>query len=629
MKIPVLVRLKGSYLEILGGAPKGLDSLHELVATWAGWSRRPAAVSLPGGGRHCSLYSARLWPSTIVPLLDSQTLEVDWESGPFSLQDFLRSRITNDTEKAKVELDPPPSHHAPLSWDDEWARQPMPHQVMAIRALECMGFQAILADDMGLGKSATSVYAWQQSAAPRALIICPKTVKRNWQREIWATLKDVAVFMIDGTPKQRADTCSEIQTRLKNSELRQAVIINYDLLHRLPDRERDIIKAWVENQFLICDESHYIKNRSAGRTKFVIEHIAPASGGARARLCLTGTPVRNTLEDLWAQVQVVRPGTWSSFHQFDKMHLIRSTQAVEYQKTLKSGKVVKRTKTITPVRQSKNRDQLNAVMNTLQVRRKKEDVLDLPPKIFTYPEFELDPPTAKIYRAMRDQALIELADLGDDTPIFHPQAKSALEATMRLEQIAQGFIGGIPEQYLEQITPLIAKSAVKIPGRPGQLVFPNSAKIAWLRETIDSVILQGGRPVVFSRFNTPLFWLRDQWDGCEMLHGGLNMEQRDDVILRFQNKGISVLFCQIKLAEGFNLTASQDVIHYGRDWSPAVNAQATDRCHRIGQTGTVNVQIPIVVKTFESYLHKKLAAKEADAEQALRKITIGELRKAL
>ena len=160
-------------------------------------------------------------------------------------------------------------------------------------------------------------------------------------------------------------------------------------------------------------------------------------------------------------------------------------------------------------------------------------------------------------------------------------------------------------------------------------MFPQSHKIQWLTEAIDSIIGQGGAPVVFSRFNTPMFWLVEQWVGAEMLHGGLNMEQRDAVIEKFQNNGIPVLFCQVKIAEGFNLTRSQDVIFYGRDWSPAINSQAADRCHRIGQTGTVNVQIPIVLETFELYLHKKLRAKEADAEQALKHITIGELRKAL
>ena len=619
------VRLDGQMVQILGGEPGGLDDLHKIISTWAGWSRRPAAAAFPDGGRRCSLFHARLWPATVVPLLGVTQIELEWADD--GLEPFLRDVVLGRLTAAKTELEPPPGHHAPLKWPDEWAgRQPMPHQVQAIRALAAMDYRAILADDMGLGKTASAVWAWQQSGAPRALIICPKTVKRNWQREIWETLKDTSVFLIDGTPKKRASVCSEIQAAIPN-EGRQAVIVNYDLLHRLPDRERGIVKAWCTGNFLICDESHYIKSRSAGRTKFVLEHLAPAEGGAGGRLLLSGTPVRNTLEDLWSQVQAVRPGTWSSFHQFDKFHLIRSPLVIDTGRKTRSGTPI--TKTITPVRQSKNRDQLNAVMNTLQVRRKKEDVLSLPPKIFTYPDFDLDPPTAKIYRAMKEQALIELADLGPDTPIFHPQAKSALEATLRLEQIAQGFLGGIPERYLEKITPLLGKSAAKITGRPGQLMFPNSSKVEWLRETIDSIILQGGRPVVFSRFNTPLFWLVEQWPGAEMMHGGLNMEQRDDVIDRFQRNGIPVLFVQVKIAEGFNLTASQDVIFFGRDWSPAINAQAADRCHRIGQTGTVNVQVPIVSGTFEEYLHKKLAAKDADAQQALKSITIGELRNAL
>ena len=570
-----------------------------------------------------------------MPLLEQTQIELDWdEDADGQMRHHLQMIVKHGVEQAKVELDPPPSHHAPLKWTDEWARQPMPHQVQAIRALKCMKYRALLADDMGLGKTASSLWAWQQSGIPRALIVCPKTVKRNWLREIDATLKEVQTFVVDGTPKQRADTFSVMRHRLEKSTKegddwafgeRAAVIINYDLLHSLPDQHAQILKDWVAKQFLILDESHYVKSKKARRTKFVFEYLAPSKGGATARLCLSGTPVRNTLEDLWSQVQIVRPGIWSSFHQFDKFHLIRSNMEIEVG-TKKDGSPQK--KIISKVRRSKNTEQLNAVINTLQVRRKKEDVLDLPPKIFTYTEFDLDLQTTKIYRAMKEFALMELADLGDDTPIFAPQAKSALEVTLRLEQIAQGFLGGIPERYLEQVTPLL-KNAVKIEGRPGQLIFPKSAKLEWLRETIDSVILQGGRPVVFSRFNTPLFWLVDQWEDAAMMHGGLSTTQRDDILEKFQRNGISVLFCQVKIAEGWNATASQDCIFYGRDWSPAVNAQAADRLHRIGQTGTVNVQVPIVLKTFETFLHKRLAAKDADAQQALKQITIGELRKAL
>lgn len=618
-----LIRLSKGSLQLLGGAPGGRDQVHQLVSTWAGWHRSPAASSLPSGGR-CSLYLARPWPSSIIPLLEQKTIELEWQGEVRGMLDEFLAQL----EAAMVELDPPPGHTAPLRWNDEWNREPMPHQVQAIRALKCLNYQAILGDDMGLGKTATGIWCWQQAGAPRLLVLCPNTVKHNWRREIWATLKDCNVHLVDGTPRQRADVFVALEHVLKvetyPSGGRSVAILNYDQLIRLPERELDILARWVDGQFLICDESHYLKNRKAGRTKFVFKHLAPGKGGATARLVMSGTPIRNTSEDLWAQIQIVRPGVWASFHQFDKMHLTRSKMPVTYSKKGKTRK-----KILTPVRGIANREQLNAVVNTLQVRRKKEDVLDLPPKIYTYPALELDGPTEKIYAQMRDFALVELAELADDTPIFAPQARSALEATLRLEQIAQGFLGGIPEPYLEKVTPLIAKTAEKIEGRPGHLIFPNSTKIQWLSETIDSILIQGGQPVIFSRFNTPLFWLEQQWEDSGVLHGGLTAQARTDMIDSFQDHKLRVLFVQVKIAEGFNLTSSQDVLMYGRDWSPAVNSQACDRCHRIGQTGTVNIQIPIMLHTFEVYLDKKLREKERDAEQSLRTVTIGELKEAL
>lgn len=620
-----LVRLTDNHILLLAGSPRGQDQVNQLVSSWAGWRRLPGDAALHTGER-VSTFHATPWASSIVPLLEQTQISLEYAPG---VEGRLMLRM-DALQRIKEELDPPPGHQANLQWEDEWGRYPMPHQRMALRALKHMDYRAILADDMGLGKTATAIWAWQQSGAPRLLVICPKTVKLNWRREIRLALKtETAVFVIDGTAKQRANQVGYMRHFMDPHPVgaiqplpgRAAAIINYDLLHRLPEREADILADWTEGQFLVCDESHYIKNKKAERTKFVLNRLAGVDHGATARLCLTGTPIRNTTEDLWAQIQVIRPGVWNSFNQFEKLHLVRSKMQIE----VKGGRQV----TLNPVRGTKNREQLNAVVNTLQVRRKKEDVLDLPPKVFTYPEFELDKPTAKIYNTMKDFALIELAELGDDTPIFAPGARSAIEATLRLEQIAQGFLGGIPEPYLEKVTPLIAKNAEKIEGRPGQLVFPHSSKLEWICEAIDTVLKQGGQPVIFSRFNTPLFWLVEQWEDAAMLHGGLTTIQRTEIIDSFQNHGIRVMFCQVKVAEGFNLTASQDVLFYGRDWSPAVNAQATDRCHRIGQAGTVNVQIPIVVGTFEEYLHKKLKSKAEDADVALKDMTIGELREAL
>ncbi len=620
-----LVTTVNGMIELRAGSPQGQDQVNKLVGSWAGWKRQGFSHFPEGSEHRCSLYRARAWVSTFAPLLSQKTLRLEWDKHTKAFSDAPLKRLAG----AMADLDSHSSYRAPaFKWQDEWNpdRKPQPHQERAIRALEWMDYRACLFDDMGLGKTSTSIWAWQQSGAPRLLVLCPKTVKLNWQREIWATLKETGVYIIDGSAKQRADTFTILQHAIENEDTtgRAVAIINYDLLHRLPTTQASMLQRWTRGQFLICDESHYLKNKKAKRTLFVYEHLAGVDHGAEGRLMLTGTPIRNTSEDLWAQLQVARPGLWSSFHQFDKLHLERKPMEV------KAGSTG-RTVTLNPVRRVINREQLNALVNTLQVRRAKEDVLDLPPKVFTYPEFELDPPTWHIYKKMRDFALIELAELGADTPIFHPQAKSALECTMRLEQIAQGFIGGVPEPYMDQVTPHLAKYAEKIEGHPGHFIFPKSAKIEWLKETIETVLLQGGQPVIFSRFNKPLFWLVKQWEkeNAAILHGALSMKQRTDIIDGFQDKQIRVLFCQVKLSEGFNLTASQDVLFYGRDWSPAVNAQCAGRCHRIGQKGTVNVQIPIIRKTFEVFLHKKLAAKAADAESSLRTVTIGDLRKAL
>ena len=620
-----LVKLTANHVQLRAGSPAGNDDVHQLIALWAGWRRTPAQASLPGGER-CSLFQARSWESAIVPLLAQKSIQLDWDGDTY----HELSGILENTAYAKMELEPGPGHQQPLKWDDEWARQPMPHQRQAVRAIKHLSYRALLADDMGLGKTSSAIWAWQQTGAPRVLVVCPAGVKYNWEREIWATLKEVSVYLIDGTAKKRATKFSEAAHSQVTLQDRAAIVINYDLLFNLPDRETEIMREWVTGQFLILDESHYIKNRKAKRTHWVFTNLAPDTGGAIGRLCLTGTPIRNTSEDLWAQIQVIRPGTWSSYGQFEKFHLQRSKLVVGEKELIATKDEPKRTvyKITKPVRRITKVEQLNAVVNTLQVRRKKEDVLDLPEKTFTYPELTLDPPTAKIYRMMREFALIELADLGDDMPIFHPQAKSALEVILRQEQIAQGFIGGVPEQYLEKVLPLL-KYAEKIEGRPGHLIFPQSTKLAWLMETIESIIIQGGQPVIFSRFNTPLFWLVDKFHDCEMLHGGVPNKRRDEIINDFQDHKVRVLFVQIKLAEGWNATASQDCIFYGRDWSPAVNAQAVDRLHRIGQKGTVNVQIPIVRGTFETTLHKKLKAKAADAEVSLKSMTIGELREAL
>jgi SNF2 family DNA or RNA helicase len=570
-------------------------------------------------GAPCSLYVGPISPVSALHLAET-SLNVRWgETG--------RDRFEEETERLqRVEriLAKPVPECFDLGCLTE--RRPMPHQIQAIAALHAMSLRAILADDMGLGKTATSLWALQHYCR-RILVICPASVKFNWQDEVRLTLGWVSV-VIDGTKKDRTNIFTLLQgfilgNKFPEAEGRMVVIINYDLLRYLTDHQKDILAQWVRGQALICDESHYLKGDSQRtrltRTLFATEHL-PA--GAQFRLLLTGTPIRNTVEDVYQQIECIHPSTWTSKTDFSNRHLIIVPKTVQ---------VKGKKKTFLNVEGTRDLPGLNRILRTMMVRRKKEEVLNLPPMLTTKPKITLDDDAAmkRIYGAMKDYAILKMSELSDETTIFQPQARGAAQAAMRCEQIAMGFVGGIPEPLMEGLAPTLLKNAEKIKGRPKELMFPRHPKIIWLREAIKTLILTGHRVAVYSPFLGPLFWMHQTGMAQYLLHGSLNAAQRSEQIHVFRNGPPSVLGCQVSIAEGFNLTECQDVIFLGRAYSPAVNNQAATRCHRIGTKGTVNIQIPVVLKTIEVMIDRRLGAKEADATDVLKSVTIAEMRAAL
>jgi SNF2 family DNA or RNA helicase len=613
-----LVELEGvTWLEVLGGDPAGRDAVHSTVSSWAGWKRLPQGGTLEGAP--CSRYRARAWAAAALPLLRS-TLQAAWTPAARSFATTSAAQL----EAAAVALTEKGGHVTRLSDP----RSPMPHQVQAVRALEALTNAALLTDDMGLGKTTTSLITWSRSNCSRLLVICPKSVKLNWVEEIKATLgTQVPVHLLDGSPNERANVITFMLYSIAHN-IRAVAIVNYDLLRSMNERSWKTLEQWVNGQALIGDEFHYCKDFDAKRTK----SVAALAKLSSFRLGLTGTPVRNTVEDLFSQIEIIRPGTWVSYHDFANRHLVVVPMTFSGQK-----------RPVNVVRGGKNLDELNAVLNTMRVGRKKEDVLNLPPLIHTKPLLELDGVHLQVYKAMKEHAQVELEKLvtapfvesdgittteglGDIT-IFHPAARSAVEAAMRCEQIAQGFIGNLPPLYMERLAPLIADKAERVEGYEGALVFPDSAKLVWLMETLES--LRDKQPVIFSRFNAPLLWLHKKLEKAALLIGSIDTLGRQQEISAFQAGEKRIMLCQVRLAEGFNLTASSDVIFLGRDWSNAINRQAEARCHRIGSKGTVNVQIPIMQNTVERFIERKLAAKEADEQQALKSVTVKELMEAL
>lgn len=621
MTVPTQVQVRfitsagEEFLQLDGGHPGGGDSVHKLVGSWVGWRRTPRIAQTMGWPS--SRYQARAWVSAMLPLVNSSKLAIRWDPGARERCEDAIKRLAMIERLQDVDMPP----------FKPGLRVLMPHQTRAVQALQALGHVALFTDDMGLGKTTTALTAWANSRLGRLLVVCPKSIKLNWVNEIAATLGDAPkVYLIDGTAGQRNQVLSYMNGHmdtvavLENTHSRDnraIAIVNYDLLAHMSDPQWKILNKWTYHQAVVCDEFHYCKEQTTKRSKKVLQLLSFTD----FRVGMTGTPVRNTVEDLFNQIEMLRAGTWISYHDFADRHLIRAPLPV--------GPNQKRSVLVT--RGGKNLEELAKVVNTLRFGRRKEEVLTLPPKVHTKPMLELEGRHLEVYQTIKREAVIQLEKLRKDgqdpdaITVFHPLAKSAVEAAMRCEMLAQGFISGLPEEYAKLIAPTIASEAEQIPYGEGAFAFPKSAKLAWVLEAIEDLLLRDRQVVVFSRFNAPLFWLQARQTESVLLTGASNTIVRQQAIEHFSRRESKVMFCQVKLAEGFNLTCAQDVIFLGRDWSPAINAQAEARCHRIGTTGTVNIQIPMVVNSIERLIDRKLSAKEADAEQAMKHVTVKEL----
>jgi len=576
-----------------GGSPKGQDAVHNAISRWPGWRR--------------TRFKDPAFSTYLGPLNAVSAVALNETS--------LRVELTEDAREAVTRLltrvhcvEQALTSKTPGEFIAPNGRAAMPHQMRAIHALEHMDYRAILADDMGLGKTCTALWGFHRSGSTRALVVCPASVKFNWQEEVQLALgsewADTTV-VIHGTRKVRADLLAWLPRS------HGVVVINYDLLAYLEPAQRTLLQEWVKDEFLILDESHYVKDRNAARTRhargFKPKHV----------LCCSGTPVRNTIVDLYTQVEIVHPKTWNSFTDFVRRYCVMRPLSIN------GGR-----RQIQQFAGVQNEAELNAVMSTVQIRRKKEEVLDLPEKTRTFPKLEMDDDTRRIYKSMKDWGIKLLDSLDPSDNIFSPRANSAIEVFLRLEQIAQGVMGGIPEPVMQRISGLLAKRGLKIEGRDKEIMLPNHPKILWLLECVKTLVQTGQRPTIFCRFNGPLFWLHQNlgYDAIA-LHGGV--KDKHGAVKDFQDGKAKVMLVQVKMAEGFNLTRSQDAIFLGRDWSPAQNKQAEDRLHRIGQRGTVNIQVPIMRGTVDMVLHDRLVLKETSARTVLAKLTVGELKELL
>ncbi|MGW0782203.1 DEAD/DEAH box helicase [Streptomyces sp. NPDC002913] len=439
-----------------------------------------------------------------------------------------------------------------------------------------LGLGCCLADDMGLGKTITliALHLHRQgdpSAAGPTLVVCPTSLMGNWQREIER--------FAPGTPVRRFHGVSRSLEDLADGEF---VLTTYGTM-RL-DAARLAETSWG---MVVADEAQHVKNpRSA--TARQLRTI-----GARARVALTGTPVENNLSELWAILDWTTPGLLGRLGTFRT----RYASAVEGGSDPAAA------------------ERLAALVRPFLLRRRKSDpgiAPELPPKTETDRAVSLTPEQAGLYEAVVRETLAEIS--GSDGFARRGLVMKLLTA---LKQICNH-----PAQFLKEERPRIVD---------------RSGKVELLDELLDTILAEGASVLVFTQYVRMARLLEQHLAArgipTQFLHGGTPVAEREAMVNRFQEGGAPVFLLSLKAAgTGLNLTRAGHVVHFDRWWNPAVEAQATDRAYRIGQTQPVQVHRLIAEGTVEDRIAAMLARKQelADAvlgggEAALSELTDAEL----
>lgn len=413
-----------------------------------------------------------------------------------------------------------------------------------LERLRKMHLSGILADDMGLGKTLQAIIAITQhvESYPEAktLVVCPTSLVYNWKEEFRKFNPQLSILPVDGTPAQR----KKLLSAYSNYDV---IITSYSLLQKDVDFYKTILFAYV-----ILDEAQHIKNRSTRNAKSV-KMIQ-----ALHRLILTGTPIENSLDELWSLFDFLMPGLLSSYDRFVEKY-VRSSGLTH----------------------SKNMEILRKKVNPFILRRMKKDVLS-----------ELPPVSEIVYRCHLSELQREL---------YQSYAKSAREELSQLVK-KEGF-DRIQIHVLATLTRLKQICCHPAIFAKDKAEAGDSVKYDMLLELLQTLIEGKHKTVVFSQYTRMLKIMVEDLQKLgihfEYLDG--SSKNRLDIVNRFnENEQTSVFLVSLKAGgTGLNLTGADTVIHYDMWWNPAVENQATDRVHRLGQKRSVSACKLITLDTIE------------------------------
>jgi len=459
--------------------------------------------------------------------------------------------------------------------NDQIARL-FPHQRVALRWLLDTPY-AFLGDDMGLGKtlSILSYFASlkAQKKAELLLVVCPNSLTRNWIREFGQWFPELKGTLISGDRASKAWALRLLNSGAIEFDL---IVVNYEAV-RLPYITPELENLVTNRETLLClDESQRVKNP----TSKTFKALTGIASRCKRRVLLSGTPTPRDVSDLWAQLRLLDGG-----ERLGKSYY-RWLESIAELGNEHSDYAVKR---FIPEEVAESVARVQEIL----LRRRKEQVINLPPKTFLIRDVKMTGNQRERYDEIREGLLIRMRSLSG-------------------------------EQYVRDITNILEEylRAVQVASNP-RLIDPQwsgtPAKFAELDEIVNEVVEQnGGKIVIWSNYLGNIRELTDRYKhlGAASFSGEVSAVDRDNTVRAFQNGADLRILVAVPAAGGvgITLTAAQTAVYMDKTWNAEHWMQSVDRIHRIGQKGTVSI-VSLLACKVDEIMHWSLVKKErAQAE---------------
>jgi len=451
------------------------------------------------------------------------------------------------------------------------------YQLEGVNFIEKQNGRALIADEMGLGKTVQAL-AWIQLHKEEVLpviVVCPSSLKINWERETHRWTTDLNVEILNGQTPYTPEG--------------DFLIINYDILPYWEKTLKMLYPATV-----IIDEAHYTKNNKAKRTKSFKRLVK----GVKNVIALTGTPIENRPIEIFNIVQAIDPTVFPNYISFVMDFCDAKRDRFGWDVSGASNTLV-----------------LNRILKeSIMIRRKKKDVLkDLPPKQMS--KITLSISNHSEYKKAENEFVQYLKDRFMSISAYDLDENVERE----LKQYAKDHEIEVEDELTDDDLEKIKREKIESAGRA-----PMFAKIETLKqlavqgkmkqiiEWIEDFLESDEKLVVFANHRKVIDTLMKHFKGAVKIDGSVSMKKRQDVVDSFQNNpNVRLLIGNIKAAGiGITLTAASNVAVIQFPWSPGILMQACDRVHRISQTKQVTIWNLVGEDTIEEKIIDLLIKKE-------------------